>query len=254
MPSDDQHSAPRQAASQRSTTPSAAPRRWAWFAGAALIIGAGAALAYWFRGPELPGSIEGQLDVYVRRPQRASEALPVEEAGALPARGGGIMTVDVRVNRPVFAYLIQLKGDGRTIPLYPWNYDSPEVTDVNEPPPKRIAAKMVMSPPLGGGWHFSDNTGMETVLFLVRTTPLPEGTSVGKLMGDAPPPVAVRDAQELVILEVRDHADSVTSLVSKNRGDEREAAAADEPLKAMLLRLSPHFDLVRAVRFAHVAE
>jgi hypothetical protein len=230
-------------------------RRWPWLVAAvALLAGAGAGLAYWFRGPEPAGPLSGMLAVYVRGSERAAEALPVEEAGALPARAGGIMALDVRLNRPVFTYLVWLDGEGRAVPLYPWNYDQPDVTDINAPPPKRIATKMLMSPPLGGGWPFNDHDGMETVLFLVRATPLPEGTSVGTLLGDLPPPAAVRDPKELLILEVRDHAKTVTTVTSKNRGDEKEATAADEPLKALLLRLSPHFDLVRAVRFAHVAE
>ena len=162
------------------------------------------------------------------------------------------MALDVHVNQPVFSYLVWLDGQGRVVPLYPWNFDRPDVTDIEQPPPKRIPTNILMSPPPGSGWDFGEQGGMETVLFLIRKTPLPEGTSVGKLIGDLPSPVPVREPAELAVFEVKDKAKSVTTVVSQARGDQAAAKAADEPLKAMLLRLSPHFDLVRAVRFAHV--
>jgi hypothetical protein len=138
-------------------------------------------------------------------------------------------------------------------PLYPWNTDKIEVTDMSQPPTRR-AAKVVNSPLIfGGAWKFGEGSGMETVLFLARREPLPDSVKLSELVGDSSP-VAVRNEKELLILEVRDHAKEVKTVLAKDRGDEAAAKAADEPLKALLLRLSPHFDLVRAVRFAHVAD
>jgi hypothetical protein len=200
-----------------------------------------------------PASQEYKLNVFVRPPIRATEPLPVEEKGALPVSQGWIMSLQAVLPAPAYTYFVWLDCTGQAIPLYPWNTRELEFKDIGQPPPVRQPTKTVYSPLLGGGWTFGERGGMETVLVMSRSTPLPEGTSVGELLGELPPPVAVREPTELVIFEVKDYAKTVTSVVSQARGDEGAAKAADEPLKALLLRLSPHFDLVRAVRFAHVA-
>ena len=68
------------------------------------------------------------------------------------------------------------------------------------------------------------------------------------------PPASMRNREELVVLGVSRGADSVSILLAKNRGDEQEALAAEEPLRTLLLRLGEHFELIRAVRFAHQGE
>jgi len=203
--------------------------------------------------PAQPSPAAGQLMVFVRPPERDAQILPVEQKGALPVVPGGIMSLQVILDEPGFSYLVWINCEGKAAPLYPWNTKELEVKDLHQFPPLRQASRVVYSPLLGGGWTFSERGGMETVLLMARSTPLPEGTNVGELIGE-PPTVALRDSSEVVILEVKDHAEAVTTVLSQSRGDDAAAKAADEPLKAMLLRLSPHFDLVRAVRFAHVAD
>jgi hypothetical protein len=248
--------------------PAAGPRsrRWQVPIGIAVVVGV-LALVIWLTTPGKPvaapllpqtsvapsAPLGGKLMVFIRPPVRATEPLPVEERGALPARTGGIMSLQVLLDQPGFSYLVWLDCEGKVTPLYPWNTRDIEVKDLSSFPPQRKPTKVVYSPLLGGGWPFGEREGMETVLFLSRSTPLPEGTAVGQLLGDLPPPVAVREPTELVTFEVKDHAKTVTTVLSRARGDESAANAADEPLKALLIRLSPHFDLVRAVRFAHVA-
>jgi hypothetical protein len=92
---------------------------------------------------------------------------------------------------------------------------------------------------------------METVLLLARRTPLPEGTSIGALLGAQPPPPPVRLPNELVVLSVNGGSQTVATLLAQNRGSAAEAQAADEPLQQFLLKLAKDFELVRAVRFAH---
>jgi hypothetical protein len=64
----------------------------------------------------------------------------------------------------------------------------------------------------------------------------------------------MRLRDEVVVLGLDAGADSVATLVALNRGPEDEARAADELLRAALLRLRDHFELIRAVRFAHEGE
>jgi hypothetical protein len=205
-------------------------------------------------GQEKGGKLEGELIVFVRAPERGVQSKPVEDQGVLPARAGGIMSLQAQLNQPAFAYFVWLDTEGQAIPLYPWNTTTLEVKDIHQPPPVRRAAKLIDSPLLGGGWKFSMQDGMETVLLLARSTPLPEGTKLSSLLEPLPPPVKVREAEELVKLGLDGGAKSISTLLAKSRGAEEEAKAADEPLQALMLRLSEHFELIRAVRFAHLGE
>ncbi len=228
-------------------------RRRSWLLLGALALLAGGALFAWWRGPlkrpaEVP--LDGELIVVVRSAEGAKDNLRVEEPGALPVRAGESMSLEVHFNQPAFTYLVWVDCDGQAIPLYPWNYDSIEVKDLNEPPPARRPAKVVISPTLGTGWKFGQRGGLETALLLARRTPLSEGTRLGSLLGSLPP-AKLRLRDEVTVLGLGGGADSVSTLLALNRGSEADAGTADEPLQALLVRLRDHFELIRAVRFAH---
>lgn len=236
------------------TQQQAPPRRSRWRLGLllalALVGGVGVLVALWLsrRPAEVP--LDGKLVVVVRPPGRAQKARGVEEPGALPVRAGGQMSLEVHFNQPAFAYLVWLDSQAQTIPLYPWNHDRIEAKDANEPPPRRKSTTVVFNPPLGVGWQFGEQGGLETVLLLARRTPLDEGTRLGPLLGPLPP-TRVRLRDEVAILGLGAGDDAVSTLLAQNRGSEAEARAADEPLRALLLGLREHFELIRAVRFAH---
>jgi hypothetical protein len=199
-------------------------------------------------------TLDGQFNVIVRPPVQGIEPLVVEERGALPVRAGGIMSLEVLLNQPAFVYCIWLDCEGKVLPLYPWNTDLLEVKDINQPPPMRQPARVVYSPLLGYGWKFGNRGGVETVILLARRTPLEEATQLGALLGQPPPPPAMRLKDELLMLGLHGRDCSPSVLLARNRGDDQEAQAADEPLHKLLVRLGEHFELVRAVRFAHQGE
>jgi hypothetical protein len=217
---------------------------------------AGGALFAWWRGPlERPreAPLDGELFVVVRSAGGGKGSLPVEDPGALPVRAGDSMSVEVHFNQPAFTYLVWLNCEGQAVPLYPWNYDNIDVKDLNQPPPTRRPSKVVISPTLGTGWNFGQRGGLETVLLLARRTPLSEGTSLGSLLGTVPT-AKLRRRDELAVLGLRNGSGTVSTLLAANRGPEEEAQTIDEPLRALLGRLRDHFELLRAVRFAHEGE
>jgi hypothetical protein len=238
--------------------PVGSSRRWRLvLALCALVVFAagGAWAAYWWTGQPRPseaGPLTAELTVLVRPPARASESLAVEEAGALPAHSGGQMSLTVRFNQPALTYLVWIDPEGQVVPLYPWNHDSLEVRDVGQPPPTRRDAKIVFSPPFGMGWRFGKKGGMETVLLLARRTHLDKGARLATLLGDLPParPRPGHPA-ELAVLQIRQGEGEVSTLLSRDRGEDAEAVAAEQPLRALLVRLRDHFELVQAVRFVH---
>jgi hypothetical protein len=237
--------------------PSRGWRRWRpWLLLAAVILLAGGAVFARWRGPlKSPGEVplDGELIIVVRSAGGAKDSLRVEEPGALPVQASDWMSVEVHFNQPAFTYLVWLDCQGQAVPLYPWNYDSIEVKDLNQPPPVRRPAKVIMSPTLGTGWKFGQRGGLETVLLLARRTPLGEGTRLGLLVG-ALPVAKVRLRDEVAVLGLGVGSDSVSTLLASNRGPEEEARAADESLRPLLVRLRHHFELIRAVRFAHEGE
>jgi hypothetical protein len=232
--------------------PHARRRRIGLLAGLTLLA-AGALAWLWFEltaRPPDPGPLDGKLFIVVRPPDHGVEAQPVEEPGAVPVRQGGIMSLQVELNQPAFAYLVWLDSDGKAVPLYPWNHDTLQVRDVNEPPPARKAATVIYNPPIGGGWKFGPTAGLETVLLLVRRTHLEPGARLGDVLRAVPPP-GLRHRNEVAVFGLGPGADSVTTLLALHRGLDAEARAADEPLRAAMFRLRDHFELIQAVRFAH---
>lgn len=232
-------------------------RPWLLLAVLVLLAG-GAALAYWWprSDPTRPSGdqpLTGKLNVIVRSPERAVEPLQVEEPNALPVRAGGIMSLEVQLEQPACAYLVWIDTEGQVVPLYPWNHETIEVRDVNAPPPARKASKTINNPPIGGGWKFGKKGGVETVLLLVRREPLDPGVRLGPLVGSVPPP-KLRHRNEVAVLGLDRGADSVSTILAQNRGPDDEVRAIDEPLRAAMLRLRDHFELIRAVRFAHAEE
>ena len=231
-------------------------QRWLWklfF----VVLSAGIFAAVMFRSPtsqkQTEQTLDGKLIVYVRTSERGVESIPIEKAGALPVRANGIMSLEANFSRPACAYFVWFDCEGRVLPLYPWNYDTLDVTDINQPPPTRIGAKIIYSPPIGSGWNFGKKGGIETVLLLARREPLDSNVSLGSLL-NLPPPPEMQHREELVGFEVNRGDESVSTLFSNNRGSEEDSRAADEQVKAMMLRLREHFELIRVVRFTHEEE
>jgi hypothetical protein len=197
--------------------------------------------------------LTGKLDVIVRPPERAIEPLLVSEPGALPVVPGGIMSLQVQLKEPAYAYLVWLDSQEQAVPLYPWNTDALEVRDLAAPPPVRQPAKTVYSPLLGGGWKFGDRAGLETVLLLARRTPLPKDTKLADLI--QPLPIAIPSRQdELAIFGLNGGESEVAILHPPPAAGDSQALPPADPLAALLVQLGAHFDLVRCVRFANAGK
>jgi hypothetical protein len=233
------------------------PRRLALAGGAlAALLLAGLCVWQLRRDAGSPAPpLSGELIVRLWSPDgRRKRALRVDELGALPARSQERVVVEARLNQPAYVYLLWLDGGGETSPLYPWN-DVLIEHDLAARPPERPPQAVVYSPTGGPGdkpkgWPLDAHDGLETVLLLARRTPLPADVDLAKVVGRLPR-MPLRDGGEFGVRGF-DEGQPVDFLnVGENRGLEREAAAIDDPLLGLMQRLREHFEVIRAVRFAH---
>jgi hypothetical protein len=237
---------------QAEAVPSRGRRRaWLWVTALVVLTGAAVYLVGWsgLVFPRAEPPLTGELTVGIRHADSA-EAFLIADPGAVPVRAGTWMSLQVEYKRPMYTYLLWLDSQGQVVPLYPWNNDSIEVVDANQPPPVRKPTRLVLSPStITGGWKFGSRGGLETVLLLARRTPLGQETRLGTLLGSLPP-TRMRLRNELAIFALDGGGDTV----SRNRGTKEEAREVDQPLLDRLGQLRDQFELIRVVRFAHEGE
>jgi serine/threonine-protein kinase len=201
-------------------------------------------------------ALSGELIVRLWSPDGQSKrGLRVDEPGALPARSEEQVVVEARLNEPAYVYLLWLDGQGDVSPLYPWN-DLSIDHDLAARPPEAPPQQVVYSPTVSKrgdaakGWKLDAQDGLETVLLLARRTPLSAEVHLADLIGRLPP-APLRHPGELAVRGF-DRGQPVDSLnLGQNRGIDKEAAAIDDPLLGLMQRLQEHFEVIRAVRFAH---
>ena len=246
-------------------------RRPLLLAGAAvLVLGAILALllpSWWSARPspvverEEPVAVHspltGELHVRVWSPrgEHWKEGLEIgKDFAALPVHNKERLRIEVSLSEPAHAFLVWLDSEGGVTPLYPWNEGRIRQRRLVVAPP-RPATKQIHSPAdrpdkSTGGWVMSGKSGLETILLLARREPLPAEVKLAQLIGKAPV-TRLRDPLEFAI-RGGDEGQQIGSVNrGQHRGPEAEVEEIDDPLLQLLGRLREHFEVIRAVRFAH---
>ena len=207
-------------------------------------------------GPPIPApapiALTGELTVRVWSPHGgAKRGWSVRDPGALPVHRGDQVHLEARLSRPAYAYLLWLDGQGQVASLYPWR----DRAFGSRPAAEPAVATLESPAELDQGWPMEGPSGLETALLLVRPTPLPANLDLSAQIGRLPP-TPVFDPREVAVLGWDlDHP-----VVALHRGEHRSrglGAASeriDEPLLQVMERLRPHFEVIRAVRFAYQGE
>jgi hypothetical protein len=204
------------------------------------------------QGP-LPGAVaplSGELNVLVWSADK--RGLKVQEWGALPVRNQEQVQVEVRLNQPAHVYLLWLDSEGVVTPLYPWNAGVRLVhKDLAAPPPEVPPQAVVRSPgEVAQGWKVLGRSGLDTILLLARREPLPAAVALAERVGRLPA-TPFHNPHEWAVRG----SDPDQPVGWLNLGGDRapavEAAKIDDPLLEVMARLREHFEVVRAVRFAH---
>jgi predicted Ser/Thr protein kinase len=176
--------------------------------------------------------------------------LLVEQAGALPVRNKEQVQIEARLNQPAHVYLLWIDSEGTISPLYPWN-DGPKLIhkDCGVPPPIRPPRAEVLSPPdAQKGWKMAGKSGLDTILLGARRTPLPTTVFLPQLVGQLPV-MPFHHREEWAVLR-RSNAFAGVHERGAHRGPE-EAEQIDHPIVGAMGQLRQHFEVLRAVRFAH---
>jgi len=127
-----------------------------------------------------PG-FRGALDILVTEPGNPRrDRLRLYEPRARPLRPDDEIRIEVDLNRPGYCYVLWFDAQGQVIPIYPWVDFDWSKRPVQERPVAELRLPegnyrypIVVSPP-----------GLETLLLLVRDTPLPVGVDLRGLLGE----------------------------------------------------------------------
>jgi predicted Ser/Thr protein kinase len=196
----------------------------------------------------LPSTVlSGNLTVRVWTPGvRLKRGLKVEDPGALPVRTGEQVHVEAHLTEPAFVYILWVDGKGEVDALYPWSREQ----DWKGPPPSVEPKQVVHSPPeIEKGWPIEGPSGLETVLLLARRTPLPAEVKLAEVLGKIPPAPLGPDLREVVVRGF--DRDRPSEPMDLHRRPAKEAREIDDALLHLLGKLQPHFEMIRAVQFAH---
>jgi hypothetical protein len=245
-----------------------AVRRWQRWRRRLMVVGPVAAfllaaVATWLLAAHLacpsavpvaqPGTVaqplSGELSVLVWAPDK--RGLRVQEWGALPVRNKEQIQVEVRLNQPAHAYLLWIDSEGVTTPLYPWN-EGIFITQKTLVAPPVVGPQAVVQSPgeMGHGWIVGGKRGLDTILLLARQEPLPADVALADLVGPLPA-TKYHVPTEWAVRGPDGEGPVGLIKLGDNRAPDEVAARIDDPLLQLMSRLRPHFEAMRAVRFAH---
>jgi serine/threonine-protein kinase len=199
-------------------------------------------------------ALAGDLSVQVWSPteEGSKHGLRVEEPGALPVANDERVHLHARLNQAAYLYLLWITSQGEVKPLYPW--DPPKLGFAGKLPSPQLQTEADSPAKLAQGWKVQGPGGLETALLLVRLTPLGAETDLEKVMGRLPA-TRLRNHREVVWLElVPGRAAARRTDVLNRDVNVDEADEIDDPVLKLMERLRPHFELIKAVRFAHLGD
>jgi hypothetical protein len=168
-------------------------------AGVALLAILGSLAVWLLNRPHEPPSVEGPaiapvvpvapqapfkgwIDIFVsEKNNRKRENLRLHEPGARPLRPGDEVRIEVGLKeRPGYVYVLWIDAKGKVIPVYPWlDYDWSK-----RPKQEKLVTRRLLLPEnLTEAYGIEPSPeGLETLMLLVRPTPLPADDDLGRLL------------------------------------------------------------------------
>jgi len=228
---------------------------------AALFLLGGGALWYGLTkpAPERSGGgppLDGELIVRVWNKDKSKRGGKIGvDAEVLPVRMYDLLHMEARLNQPAYVYMLWVDGKGVVTPLYPWNPEEDIVyrTLPPKPPPQTPRAEVHNPSRSGKGWNADNTAGLDTILLLARKMPLPEDMRLAEVLGKVPE-APLGPLGEVVVRGLNGGRPAEEAKLDRNRAPLDQAQVIDDQLVQLLDRLRDHFELIRAVQFAHVGK
>lgn len=200
-------------------------------------------------GPEPEVSLEPKLDLLVAKLNTAERLSPIEAPEIRPVRNDELVRIQVRLNKPAYIHLVWIDSIGKPSVIY-----SPRVAG----PPKPL--QTLIRPEGIAGYPLKGKSGLESLMLLVRKSPLPADFDLLSTIGTLPP-AAFNAPHEFVRFKfdcsqstifAQSNVDSQEKPVQ--RAIDLEAREIEDPMLQLIQQLRPHFDVIEVVRFAHLGE
>ena len=155
------------------------------------------------------------------------------------------------LNRPGYVHLIWIDSEGKAAPVLPWKPgDWNQLAQLPRP-----VGTVNLPEAADEGWPMTGASGMETLLLLVRDTPLPSDVNLSSLLSDLPRQT-MQSGRSLAVVA---NGQLVLTAQDGTRGPIFfSTMQIDDPvLRTQRLwqdRLGRHFSTIRAVTFAHTGD
>jgi hypothetical protein len=194
---------------------------------------------------------KGYIDITMERPgDQLRRGLWLNDPAARPLRKGDRVRIHTELNRPAYQYVLWIDTAGKVTAIYPW-IDG----DWDKRRPQRPRARLSLpEEKLDELFEIDPGTpGMETLLLLVRETPLPRDVDLAKILAGLEPQQRKRDEElaEVAWFEngevVRDEKDRGPNLVDTVKSSNPILRLHHE----LHERLGKHFTYTRAVTFGN---
>jgi hypothetical protein len=151
-------------------------------AGLLLTLSGLAVLGWWMQSgasavvvptdPRTTVDYQGSIDLRIWRttPDQKPRRLRLTEPGALPLHPGDQFRIEVQVQPAGYVYLFWIDTEGGVVPVFPWEAGKWGARNAPEEPTDRLELPERTN---GGYTIVGDQEGMETLVMVVRSEPLP---------------------------------------------------------------------------------
>jgi hypothetical protein len=234
--------------------------------GLAGVLAVGGVAGWWWLSPgnRPPGNrpplppFKGYIDIVMTRPGDAvRQRIRLDDPASRPLQVGDQVRVIAKVYRPGYLYVLWIDAQGEVLPVYPWlkgdwkrrrqeqalaGLDLPEESETGGIP---------IEPDAQG----KNPQGMESLLLLVRETPLPGEVDLAKLLAGLEPQERAKEEDLLAVAWFENG--QVVQNEKERKPNLKDIREADNPLlrlqRTLHERLSKHFAYTRAVMFGNRA-
>ncbi|MFV2065995.1 MAG: serine/threonine-protein kinase [Pirellulales bacterium] len=127
--------------------------------------------------------LEGTIDLRVWDPGNESRhGLSLHDPAARPLKTDDRVRIETRLNKPAYVYILWVDSEGTVLPLYPWQPGDWESRPSRESPVKQVSLPVADDE----AWPLEGEPGMETLLMLVRESPLPAEVDLKQALSALP--------------------------------------------------------------------